>query len=317
MADEQATLFAQADELVSEREGLSSNATLLQAQLAYKEYMKDVGFSVHTVKAFNGDIRLLVRYLGGETPIHQIGTQELKLFLYWLRYERDVPCSSKSYARRVTTLKSFFGWLLSVKVINSDPAEAIVHEKVKTALPIVLSDEEIDRLLGVTEAHLNDPEKSDARPHLLATLLLETGIKKAECMRLTREDFEDSNPAQPTVLIRYTNPRLLHKERRLNVSAEVLETLDRYLDQYQPEGGVIFDCTPRNLEYVLTDVAEEAKVSGTASFESLRWTATFRDYRDGVDPDKIRQKLGLSKVTWRETTTKLEALMEKYGPEAE
>jgi integrase/recombinase XerD len=108
-------------------------------------------------------------------------------------------------------------------------------------------------------------------------------------------------------LIRYNDPRLLHKERRLDVAPEVLETLDRYLEQYRPAEN-IFECTPRNLEYVLADVAELARLSNKASFESLRWTSALRDYRDGVAAEKLRYKLGLSKVTWRETETKLEKL---------
>jgi hypothetical protein len=45
-----------------------------------------------------------------------------------------------------------------------------------------------------------------------------------------------------------------------------------------------------------------------ASFESLRWTSALRDYRDGASADKLRYKMGLSKVTWRETENKLEKL---------
>jgi hypothetical protein len=35
------------------------------------------------------------------------------------------------------------------------------------------------------------------------------------------------------------------------------------------------------------------------------------DYKDGAEPDRIRQRLGLSKVTWRETKSKLEKLVKR------
>lgn len=307
MAEEQVGLFVEGDAPVDGRTPLNTEATLMQAAQAYENHMTESGFSTHTVKAFRGDLRLLQHYLGPGLPIYEIGTQELNQFLYWLQYERDVPCSSKSYARRVTTLKSFFNWLVSIKVITVSPAAALIHMRVSTALPTVLNIDEVDRLLAITEEHANRAKRPDPRPHLLVNLLLQTGIKKAECMRLTPSDFEDSDPDQPTVLIRYDNPRMMHKERRLDIAPELMATLDQYLEVYRP-GERLFECTPRNLEYVLTDMAREAGLSSTASFESLRWTSTYRDFRDGVDPDRIRDRLGLSKVTWRETVQKLEKL---------
>ncbi len=306
MTDEM--LLGDEQRLIATHAPLGLESTLTDAILAYQDYMTETGFSLHTVKAFSGDLRLLQSYHGTDTLVHRLGTHELNQFLYWLQYERrGVSCSSKSYARRVTTLKSFFGWLTSIKILSFDPATALIHPRVTTPLPIILSNDEVDHLLNVTSAYATDDKRPDARPHLLVQVLLQTGIKKAECMRLMKEDFEDSNPKKPSVLIRYDNPRLMHKERRLEVSPDLMKTLDDYLDTYQPTEH-IFDCTPRNLEYVLTDMAQEAELSNGASFESLRWTCAFRDFRDGVPHDQLRDKLGLSKVTWRETLQKLEKL---------
>ena len=47
------------------------------------------------------------------------------------------------------------------------------------------------------------------------------------------------------------------------------------------------------------------------SFENLRWAAALADVRNGIDEDEIRQKMGLSKVTWRETMKKLEKLRQR------
>ena len=71
----------------------------------------------------------------------------------------------------------------------------------------------------------------------------------------------------------------------------------------------MFTCTARNLEYVLRDIGDEAGLErGLLSFENLRWVSALRDWNAKVEPDDIRQKLGLSKVTWRETKSKLEKL---------
>jgi integrase/recombinase XerD len=59
-------------------------------------------------------------------------------------------------------------------------------------------------------------------------------------------------------------------------------------------------------------VGDAANVErGLLSFENLRWCSAIRDYKSDVEPDDIRQKLGLSKITWRDTKSKLEKLIEQ------
>jgi hypothetical protein len=55
----------------------------------------------------------------------------------------------------------------------------------------------------------------------------------------------------------------------------------------------------------------EAKAAGltkNVSFESLRWTAAVRDYRTGMPPERLRLKMGLSEISWRETVEKIRIL---------
>jgi integrase/recombinase XerD len=103
------------------------------------------------------------------------------------------------------------------------------------------------------------------------------------------------------LFVRYANPRLRYKERKLYLEPAWLDVLEKYLEQYEPP-DTLFTCTARNLEYVLHDVAEMAGLAekGLLSFENLRWVSALRDWKAKVEPDEIRQKLGLSKITWRE-----------------
>jgi integrase/recombinase XerD len=149
-------------------------------------------------------------------------------------------------------------------------------------------------------------------------LLLQTGMKKAEVMALTRDDFVHVGPnTMPEVWIRYDKPRMRYKERRIVIDPEIMPLLREYLAQRQPAAGMIFDCTPRNLEYVLRDVADGAGVDRRkVSFESLRWTAALWSFRQGMPPEALRTKLGLSRISWRETSKKLAQLaadLEKIG----
>jgi len=311
MADSQVPLFpkkgakGQYGPPVTQIKSIDSNSSLATATSAYYDHMVRQGFSEHTIKAFSGDLRLLQKYFGGGMIISKIGTKDLNDFLTWLLHYRGVPCSPKSYARRVTTIKNFFGWLASIQTIPHDPAAAIVHTRVKTPLPVYLNDEQVEKFLDAADRKLNGP-KSDPRPYLLIHLVLQTGIKKSECVGISLNDIDRSGE-NPTVLIRYNNPRMQHKERKLAFAAELLPVLDQYLEKYQPQ-EYLFECTPRNLEYVLADISEMAGLANQVSFEMLRWTSAVRDYRDGMDHDHLRKKMGLSKITWRETSEKLAKL---------
>ncbi len=313
MADSQMPLFPQRGAKgqygppVSQIKSLDSNSSLAVTASAYHDYMVRQGFSEHTIKAFSGDLRLLQKYFSGGIVISKLGTKELNDFLTWLLHYRGVPCSPKSYARRVTTLKNFFGWLASIKVVPYDPAAAIVHNRAKAPLPQYLNDDEVEKLLDAAEEKLNGP-KPDPRPYLLVHLILQTGMKKSECVGIALRDIDRSGP-EPSMLIRYSNPRMQHKERKLAFAKELLPVLDDYIEKYQPKEN-LFECTPRNLEYVLADVSEQAGLPQQVSFEMLRWTCAVRDFRDGMDHDHLRKKMGLSKITWRETSEKLAKLAE-------
>lgn len=295
------------------RPPLPAEASLQAALGVFENHMRDEGFSINTMKAFSSDIRLLGKYLGVGQPVGEIGTKNLNDFLNWLLDGRGVPCSPKSYARRVTTLKVFFGWLYEKGVIPTDPSAAIIQRTVTSPLPTLPTDAQIDAALRQAQRIRDGEEvkKPDARPYLLLHLLLQTGIKKSEAMNIVPNHVDRSDPERPILFIRYANPRLRYKERKLELDPAWLEPLDEYLGQYQPT-DTLFTCTARNLEYILTDLGEAVGLKqGLLSFENLRWVSALQDWEADVEKDDIRQKLGLSKVTWRETKSKLGKLAQK------
>ncbi len=310
MSDKQPNLIP--EELLPADSRRVTTETPLQAAIgAFQNHMEEEGFSIHTQKAFVSDLRLLGKYLGIGQPVGAIGTNNLNDFLKWMAYDRGVSCSAKTYARRVTTLKVFFGWLNKADVLLVDPSTAVAQRSVTSPLPTVPTEDDIEKALAVTEAMRSheDSNKRDSRPHLLVTLLLQTAIKKGEAMGIVPNHIERDD--EPYLFVRYKNPKMRSKERKIALDPDWLDVLDEYLEQYEPT-DTLFTCTARNLEYVLRDVAEEAGLDrGALSFENLRWTSALRDYDAGVDDDLIRQRMGLSKVTWRETLNKLSRLAEK------
>ena len=308
---QQLPLFDDEEEITPEEEPggapLHPGSPLWKAIEVYEQHLTLGGYSPYTIASFRSDLNLLGVFARPETPIGEFSTQRLNDFLHWLLVERDAPCSPKSYARRVTTLKCFFKFLYENNAIGHDPADAVIQQSVASPLPVILYPGEIRQVLGVAQGIRADPNKPDARPFLLVTLLLQTGVKKGECMGIHPGHIDRSNPSEPVLAIRYDNPRQRYKERKLRLAPEWLGVLDEYMAQYNPPDK-LFNCTARYLEYVLADLTTAAGLEKRLSFEMLRWTCAVTDYVNDVDPERLRQKLGLSRISWRETFEKIQKL---------
>ena len=284
---------------------LRADSPLETAMEAFDEYMIRKGFSENTVKAFRNDLKILKEFMAADTLILNIKHKHLEEFLEWMQHERGKPCSAKTLARRITTLKVFFSWLHGVGVIGTDPAEPVLQQSARPPLPIILQEQEVRGLLSAAQDYLWSRDKTDARPYLLVSLLVQTGIKKAECARLLISDLDIANPKAPELAIRYAEERHAHKNRTIVLDGSVVPVLQQYLQQYKPE-NYLFECTPRNLEYVLAEVGERAKIQRIqVGFETLRWTSAVRDFRTGTTEETLRHKMGLSKISWRETRDKI------------
>ena len=286
---------------------INAGTTLPPALEAWKIYLRDQGRSKHTITSFSGDLQLMVNFLPTDKNLGDITTGELNNFLEWLKTGRGqgIACSPKSFARRITSIKSFFRWLYGFHTIATDPAEKILQYSVISPLPEILTPNEVELCLQTAnKIALGSPP--DARPYTLLKLLLDTGIKKNECISLNKNHIE-INQNHPFVFIRYPNPRDRNKERKIRISNEWLDFYEIYCQQYKISNQV-FPWSARRLEYLLEDISREAGISKHLSFSMCRWTCANTDYRTGMELERVRQKLGVSKIQWRELKMKLEQL---------
>jgi len=182
-------------------------------------YLHDQGRTNNTLKAFSADLSLLADFLPPDKPLGQITTKDLEDFLDWLQNDRNVPCSPKTLSRRITSIKSFFRWLTVNGVLSHNPAEKIVQKTVVSPLPEVLTAAEQEKVLDAAEA-MRTAANPDLRPYVLLRLLLETGLKKGECLHLMTNHVELEGPEAPRIFVRYSSPRYRYKERNIPVSSE-------------------------------------------------------------------------------------------------
>lgn len=289
---------------------IDGQSTLMPAILAWEIYLRDQNKSLFTIRSFMGDLRLLAAFLPLDKTISEITTNDLNRFLDWIKEGRGgkIPCSPKSFSRRITSTKSFFRWLKKYAAIRVDPAEPILQHSVISPLPEVLNQLEEKMVLDAAQK-IQTGEKPDLRPYLLLKLLLETGIKKSECLNLSMNHI-NSEGKEPYLFIRYQDAKDRNKERKISISHDWLQNLHKFLEG-KPVSERLFPWSPRRLEYLLEDIGKEAGIDKHLSFSMCRWTSAMNDLKSGQDPDSVRQKMGVSKIQWRELRMKLEQLISK------
>jgi integrase/recombinase XerD len=285
---------------------ISSKTTLIPAINAWRFYLEDQGSSPNTIKAFIGDLNLLASYLPPDRTLGSITTTDLNNFLNWMQKGRGVPCSPKTLSRRITSLKAFFRWLHEYGVLLVDPAEEVVQKSVISPLPTVLNPDEVREALRVAE-DLWREAPHDSRYLALFDMLINTGLKKSETLALRLNHIDLEAPGGALVFIRYANPQYRFKERKIPLPESWLAIYPDYQAQYNL-ADQLFPWSPRRLEYLLEDISVQAGLEKHISFEMCRWTCALSDWQSGMEPDKIRQKLGISKIQWREVRMKLRKL---------
>ncbi len=282
-------------------------STLLPAAIrGWEMYLNDQGRSYYTVKAFLGDVNLLAGYLPPDMSIGSVATKDINHFLQWLQNGRGVPCSPKSLARRITSVKAFFRWLYQSGRITADPAEKVLQQSVISPLPEVLTSQEQEALLQAARA-FRTGKKPDARPYTLLALILSTSIKKGECLLINLNHIDLEAKDGPVLFVRYPGTRNRYKERKIDLTEDWVSAYREYLEQYQPKDAV-FPWSPRRLEYLLEEIGNAAGLKKHLSFDMCRWSSAINDWNSSMERDAIRQKLGISKIQWREISLKLRQL---------
>jgi integrase/recombinase XerD len=292
-------------------------ASIMRLDEALAEYAKHLArrpISDNTRKAFMGDINLFAHFVmpDVESPAPLLTTITSERVRAFVAHEegRKNANSPKSIERRLTSVKVFFRWLHERGNIAVDPADSVPYKPLVDPLPEYLTDAQAASVLQAAR-DVAAGEKRDTRPLAVIALVLETGMKKGECLKLTVADV-DRNPRG--VWIRYDKKHLKFKERRLPVSEECLAALDAHIERYAPTGR-LFDCTGRNLEYIFNRKVAPPAGLNALTFEMLRWTCALADFKAGdLDEEQLQFKYGLSPLGWTEMKAKLERIV-KGGPD--
>jgi integrase/recombinase XerD len=280
---------------------LTDQSSLSACFIPYQQDLRLRGKSDYTVTCFLSDLKMFSDFIGRDTPVGRITKEQLTDWLMKLKFGKNgqVP-APKTMARRVTFLKNFFSWLSREGIIREDPSASLVLERPLPPLPELLFDNEIERLLKAAS--------EDPRSYCLIYLVLHAGLKKEEVMGLKLDHIDLSDTQVPMITVHFPAAAgKQHRERRLALPPEFSNILKQYIAKYHPT-TVLFDCTDRNLNYILARSVKKAGIKKRVTLQLLRDCFAVRQLQSGIPPESLREKLGLSDEAWMESREKYRRL---------
>ncbi|MBV6478971.1 MAG: Tyrosine recombinase XerD [Ignavibacteria bacterium] len=157
---------------------------MLHRKLFINYLRNEKSVSENTIQAYTFDLDKLFEYLTTEKSVEKLSSltdEMLNDFIKSLYFvKNDIVFSSKSIARIISTLRTFFKYLDNEKVISINPAENLESPKIPKILPEVLSVEEMEKLLELPDSD----NKLGLRDKALLETMYASGLRVSEVINL-------------------------------------------------------------------------------------------------------------------------------------
>ena len=134
------------------------------------------------------------------------------------------PLSNTTVHGHIRTLRAFFNWLTEEEFIQENPATSLKPPKLEHKVITILSDEEIRTIMGT----FNPKQPSDARNQAIFMLLLDSGLRIGETIRLRIDDLHLSEG-----IVKVMGKG--KKERFVPIGNNSQKVIQRYLFRYRPK----------------------------------------------------------------------------------
>ena len=186
---------------------------LIDSFLDYLRYERN--YSNYTIEAYSKDLRQFEEYVKlNKESIFVPGDVDADLVRSWIVSLMDEKISPVSVNRKLSSLKSFFKFLMKQGSISVNPLRLITGPKTKKPLPYFVRDKEMELLL---DGDGFDEDFEGVRDRLILEMLYDTGIRRSELIGI-----QDSDVDFGAMQIRVTGKR---NKQRLIPFAEGLKNL--------------------------------------------------------------------------------------------
>ncbi len=274
------------------------NQTEQEAFVAYLRFEK--GCSDHTLKNYLADLDHVADYLK-ERSLSEATTNDLRSYVASL-FGKLQPAS---IARRLSSVRSYFRFLMRKGLLETSPAEGLTLPKLPKKLPRFLVQDEAGSLM--------ETENESARDRAILELLYGTGMRVGELAGLQLQNLDlDEGWAR----VRGKG----NKERVIPIGTKAYEALRAYLKSRGLEPGGVFlnaqkrPLTARSVQRIVKRAALKAGIVKRTTPHTLRHSFATHLLEEGADLRGIQELLGHSSLstTQRYTQVSVQHLMDVY-----
>ena len=267
----------------------------LQAFSDYLQMQKN--YSLHTVKAYMSDLHEFETFNKEQFEQDSIDAVVYPQIRSWIVALVDSGLTSSSVNRKISSLKSYYKFLLRIKQLEQSPL--LKHKALKSTkiIQIPFSEKEVDMVLN----QLQYPEGFEGvRDKLIIDLFYTTGIRKAELIGLKLSSIDYA-----TTTLKVLGKR--NKERLVPLLPILLEQLKMYLSErskltqikdseilFLTKKGVKLNDTfvYRLINLYFSAISEKVKKSP----HILRHTFATHMLNNGADLNSVKELLGHSSL---------------------
>ena len=190
---------------------------------SFIEYLKQVkNASENTMVSYQRDLLQMAKFLEnmGLSEPERVTKTALNSYILYLEKEGK---ATTTVSRMLASIKAFFSYELKNGKIRRDPADTIHAPKIEKKAPVILTVDEVNRLLAQPEGKT----AKEVRDKAMLELLYATGIRVSELIHLKMTDLN--------MPVGFITCRDEHKERIVPFGKVAKEALARYLETARPE----------------------------------------------------------------------------------
>ena len=270
----------------------------------------DKKYSENTIKSYNNDLKKFNNYFEKKS-INKIEESNIKNYIKYLKQENN---DNRTISHNISTLKSFYKFLLIEKIIKNNPMEYIEQPKLKKTLPKTLTIEEIDKLLDIK---LKDA--FSYRNKAMLELMYSSGLRVSELINVSIHDIDTSN-----CIIRIMGKG--SKERIVPLGDYAIKYIEIYIREYREKltkrelNDYLFlnnhgkKMTRQGFFKILKQLAKEKGIKTDFSPHTLRHSFATHLLNGGADLRSIQEMLGHESISTTQIYTHVskEKLKENY-----
>mgnify|MGYP000003253195 FL=1 len=191
---------------------------LTDSFLDYLQYERN--YSEETIKSYREDLRQFEEFAREEIGDSAPSEVKAELVREWIVSLMDRGYTSTSINRKLSSLRSFYKFLLRKGEVAVNPLQKITGPKNKKPLPAFLRESDMDRLLD--EVDFGEGFKG-CRDHMIIEMFYATGMRLSELIGLDNKDVDFSSS-----LIKVTGKR--NKQRLIPFGEELKIAMTEYVD---------------------------------------------------------------------------------------